>query len=406
MSEPLLVQHRLRIETLSGLHIGTGEELKAKDYAMQGQEIFVVNPEKVLALARNSLVLENAFLAFCENGRQSLMDFLQQEGIPVDQIAAYSVKATARAVRRIPVFIKTAEGKPYLPGSSLKGAVRSALFRSRVMADNAVRGAAAKAVRDDLNEIHQQQNPSLSRWRKKIGTDAERRSFFGSDEHHDLMRALQIGDSAPRQPGELRIAEVHVLSIGANDELRPAQDTRGREMLPLTPEVLPRGVEVACPLTVNLYLLRATPPVTQLDFGQRVAVVQGWLAECNRTARNLIEQEIDFFTRHPLNGRRQVAEWYKALRGQLDAIEKAVNQCLLRMSWGSGWDAKTVTDQFDAGHFDEIRRTLRLKVGQPRGSSTPLPKQDSPKSRKIAFENGQPQEPLGWVKVTVEEATN
>lgn len=402
--EAILVEKRLRIETLSALHIGTGEQLGAKNYARQGQQLFVAKPEKVLALVRLSPQVESAFLAFCEDGQQTLTDFLQQQRVSFGDITAYRVRATGQVGRLIPVFIKTPEGKSYIPGSSLKGAVRSALFRGGVISDNAIRNAAAKAARDDLNQISRQRNPSLSRWRKKIGTDVER-TFFGKDEHHDLMRCLQFGDSTALEPTELCIAEVRVLSIGASSDLRPARDPHrsDREMRPVTPEVLPKGVEVICPFTFNLYLLSSTSPVNRLGFCQKAEFIKAWLAGCNRAAQDLIEQEIEFFTRHRFEGKQQIAQWYETLGKQLQQIQRAGNQCLLHIAWGSGWDAKTITDQFDDNLFDDVRRTLRLNVGQPRGSNTLLPKKDSPKSRKVVFENGQPQEPIGWVKVTLEE---
>lgn len=234
------------------------------------------------------------------------------------------------------------------------------------------------------------------------------RTFFGKDEHHDLMRCLQFGDSSTREPTELRIAEVRVLSVNMNGDLRPARDPRrpDHEMRPVTPEVLPKGVEVTCPFTFNLYLLHSTPAVNRLGFGQKTDFVEAWLAGCNRAAQNLIEQEIEFFTRHRFEGKRQIAQWYETLREQLQQIERSGNQCLLHIAWGSGWDAKTITDQFDDTLFDDVRRTLRLNVGRPRGSNTLLPRKDSPKSRKVVFQNGQPQEPLGWVKITVEEAAD
>ncbi|MBU1207728.1 MAG: type III-A CRISPR-associated RAMP protein Csm5 [Proteobacteria bacterium] len=410
--ETIVVEKRLRIETLSALHIGTGVQLGSKEYARHRQQIFVAKPGRVLALAQRSPQMESAFLGFCEDERQTLTDFLQEQRIPLENITDYHVMATAEVARRIPIFIKTAEGKPYLPGSSLKGAVRSALFRSRIKADNAVLSAAGRVANDDLNEIRHQKNPNLSRWRKRIGSDVER-TFFGKDEHHDFMRCLQFSDSSSREPTELRIVEVRVLSLSSNGDLHPARDPRrdDRDMRPVTPEVIPKGVQVVSHFTINHYLLSDTQPANELGFRGKKEFIKVWLAECNRAAQDHIQQEIDFFKRHPLDGKRRMAQWYEALKEQLQQAEKTGNQCLLHLAWGSGWDTKTITDQFDDKLFDDVRRTLRLNVGRPHlpmkgrpaWGSILLTKDDSPKSRKVVFENGQPQEPLGWVKVSLEE---
>jgi CRISPR-associated protein Csm5 len=411
---PILIEKRLRIKTLSVVHIGTGEQLGPKDYARQKQQVFVAKPDKLLSTVRRSPELESAFLNFCEDGQQTLTEFLHQQRIRFEDVAAYSVRATGQIARLIPMFVRTLESKPYIPGSSLKGAVRSAIFRSRVMADKAVYNAAEKVIKKDLNELRRQRNPNLRRWRKTIGIHVER-TFFGEDEHHDLMRCLQFGDCTPCDPTALSIAEVQVLSVGGNGSLRHARNPRrhDRHMRPVTPEVLRKGVELFCPLTINLHLMGAMSPVRGLGFGEKTQFIKGWMAECNETALALIEQEIDFFTRHPFAGKCRMAHWYEALKKQLLQVKKTDNQCLSHISWGSGWDAKTVTDQFSDSLFHDLRHTLKLNVGRAhvvqhgrlQWGNTLLDRNDSPKSRKIVFENGQPKEPLGWVKITVEEAT-
>lgn len=417
MSEqtPILRENRLRLKTLSSLHIGTGEQLREKEYGQQGKQIFVANPKKLLALMQRSPALESAFISFCEDERQDLTDFLEKQRIPLPEIADYRITATGQVSRLIPKFIKTAERKPYIPGSSLKGAIRSALLRSQLLSDIAMNNAAGEAAREDLNVISGQKNRNLSRWRKKIGTDVER-TFFGRDEHHDLMRCLQFGDSNSCENNKLRIAEIRVLSIDQNDNLQLARDLRryDRDMRPLTPEVLPKGIVFTCPLTLNFYLMQGTAAVSRLDFGNRVEFIKAWLAACNHSAQDLIHQEIDFFTRHPFNRKYQIKQWYETLRAQWEQAEKAGNQCLLHMAWGSGWDAKTVTDLFDKDLFNDVRKMLSLNVGRPHvvregrliWGDTLLEKSDSPKSRKIVFENGHPKEPLGWVRLSLEEVTD
>lgn len=402
--DPIIIEKRLRIKTLCSLHIGTGLQLGPKEYARQGQQIFVAKPEKLLALVRRSPRLENAFLTFCEDEKQTLTDFLRQQRIDFEDIAIYKVTAIGQVARAIPVFIKNFEGKPYLPGSSLKGVVRSALIRSRILADQTLRTIVERTVKDDLDEIRRQRNPNISYWRKIIGMDVER-NFFGEDEHHDLMRCLQFGDSTTCEPQELRIAEVRALSLGSDGNLHLAREPRRpeREMRPVTPEVLPKNIEVVCRFTVNFYLLHDTPAVKILRFDKKTEFIKAWLRGCNEAAQDRIRQEIDFFTRHRFDGKQRIAKWYEALREQLEQVTKTDNQCLVNMAWGSGWDAKTVTDQFNEKIFNDVRTNLSLRVGRPSGSNTFLSKEDSPKSRKIVFENGQPKEPLGWVKLTLEE---
>jgi hypothetical protein len=47
--------------------------------------------------------------------------------------------------------------------------------------------------------------------------------------------------------------------------------------------------------------------------------------------------------------------------------------------------------------FDDVRETYGLPVGRPRRRGSGLPKDLSPKSRKIAFRRDGPPQPLGWM---------
>jgi CRISPR-associated protein Csm5 len=65
---------------------------------------------------------------------------------------------------------------------------------------------------------------------------------------------------------------------------------------------------------------------------------------------------------------------------------------VIRLGWGSGW--KHMTGDYlerDKDILEKIRMNFRLgRPGMP-----------FPKSRKIAFQNGKPIFPFGWIKLEV-----
>jgi CRISPR type III-A-associated RAMP protein Csm5 len=416
MSTAVISERKVKIELISAIHIGSGESYGPKDCVQRDQFVFIAHPDRLLAMAGQSPQKEQEFVTFCEDEHQGLREYLDRQRIPYERIAVYRVLASGKVARLIPAFIKTGGQHPYIPGSSLKGAVRSAILISQAISDGPVKARLVESVNRDLVTIKKEERPKLSRWRKTIGTNAER-TFFGEDEQHDLMRCLNFSDTVPGEPSDLRIGEIRILSVCSGGELRLARDSRNpnNPMRALTPEILPKGKPLFATLTVNHYLLDPAKEAKMLGFHHQSKIINGWVAECNKTAAQLIDKEVQFFKRHPFEGKTQMVQWYEGLSNQLKQVSQSGNECLLRIAWGGGWSPKTVTDCFDEPLHMDIRKTLDLNVGRPRipgprgnlvkGNSL-LPKADSPKSRKLLFENGQPKEPLGWLKLSLLENTN
>lgn len=82
------------------------------------------------------------------------------------------------------------------------------------------------------------------------------------------------------------------------------------------------------------------------------------------------------------------------------------NVCLLRLGWGAGYDDKTITDQLDRDTFETVRQAYArsMPVGYPgrKPSNTPLAKEFSPKSRKVALDDKGRWLPLGWLRVELQ----
>jgi CRISPR-associated protein Csm5 len=372
----LLVQ----IEVLSPVHVGTGESLGRKAFVSEGDQIHVVDERKLLAAVSSSHRLQESFVRFCENQGAWLREFLIQNRIPMREVAAYTVGLMGERPREVLPFIKTAGSPPgaYLPGSSIKGALRSALLRSVLLDDERLREAAAAQVEEAVRARRKPKFPGL----------AVEQEFFGPDQHHDLMRVVQVTDSRPVRPTRLRVAEVRTLSSTREGKLRELRFT-------LSPEVLPAGTRLRCEMAIKAYLISGEARARGLELeGERTRRLLGFARECNRAAGDLIAQEIDFLSRH---NERDLVAFYEELEGRLENLGDTA--CLLRLGWGTGFDDKAVTDVFDEQLFDDVREAYRLPVGRPGRRGPGLPKSLSPKSRKIAFRRDGPPQPLGWLQL-------
>jgi CRISPR-associated protein Csm5 len=294
---------------------------------------------------------------------RSLIDELR-----VDQkeaLAAYTLPSPERDVQTIRPHIKLAGAHPYLPGSTLKGALRTALAWC-MLTD----GVAQVDVR------------KLKRSRYWASGRLEQ-DLFGEDPNHDLLRALQIGDSAGlAAPNGLELAQVAVYSIQRGRSLGP-KGSRYRFHL----EVIPDGVDLSADGRRDNFILEPKQ-ARKLHFGSGPAYLSRLPYHANRLAEALIEQESEFYRRY---GPAGVADFYDQLQDRLDNLDRE-RTCLLQVAWGTGWTSKTVGSALSQSLMTQIRARYRLgRRGQP-----------FPKTRRLIERSSEAVMPLGWLQVTFE----
>ena len=279
------------------------------------------------------------------------------------------------AMNQIGEAIKDVYGQPYVPGSSLKGALRTVL---------AVGGASV--LKTDLGR------PGRSRRRAAQSIERE---IFGRDPNHDLLRALQVSDSTPVQGSQLELVRVNVFPTAQ-------QSSYGRSQgLDVDVEALRKGITLTATIKVDGTLFGDETPLGQLverelRFGER----QKWLTGLPHWGRTVsgrrIADEIEFLESKRDGG--TAASFYRRLAGRWDSL--AENEFLLQVGWGTGWHSKTFGRmlQQDPEAFERLVRDYRLSPqDRQRRAGQPFPK-----SRKLVRRGERPVEPLGWMKVRLE----
>ena len=132
--------YKMSLTALSPVFIGSGDELNKSMYVYNDNEIMVIDERKLI----NELLLRKGlyegFLNECSSGDLNLTDFLKKnlngyEDIDIYKykIKSYSDIKTGKKLNNINAFIKSSNGKPYIPGSSIKGAIRTAIISGEIM---------------------------------------------------------------------------------------------------------------------------------------------------------------------------------------------------------------------------------------------------------------------------------
>lgn len=369
-------RYKLTITTLTPLHIGTGQKLlRNYDYVTQNGKTFVVNDE---ALA--GALYDRNFKQRIGDSADVGLGLLypnRQEYDENDPIFRYVMKGEPKSTKsgsEIQEQIKNPWDRPYIPGSSLKGAIRTALLYVLF------------GTRDEEFKVDRLDKDARFAARKY-----ERNLLLGSNPddktapNYDLLRAIQVSDSQPVSYKNLQLINVkawqppvplnrHNKSNGPLIELEAVAD----------------NVTFESGLTLDTYLLNQ----------QRGAM--GWDDKQVRFVERF-RRVINNFTLARLENDKLDRSKYKMWQQSHQIIsDVGDNEFILQLGWGGGWSSKTLGDriQKNKDEFAKLVNTDAYKMSRYRYKTGDT----FPKSRRVRIDrDGEPVSELGWIKVRVEE---
>lgn len=372
---------RYKIETVSPAYIGDGNSYSASDSIFADTFFYAINMD---ALFRRLQTLGkiDEITADIESG-SPLSETIKGIIEPLD-VAGYTIKLSEqnrkdrKYVREVHEFIKDANQGVYLPGSEIKGAIRTAILYRLLLGEEIY-----KRLKNALINVKQRESRTIDdakrgdrRAKKKLGRALGNVSKVvenllrgeKNDAKHDLLRFIQIGDSSTYNPNNLEI--LHINSFGRR---------RGKHAYV---EALPKGVKFngSFNITKNSWVLKELGLVDRELLLSEAEVLES----CYGLSVNLIKNEIAYYKSHREN---QIADFYQQL---LD--ENTKKNPLIKIGQGQGFLSTTIA--LTVKNKDpELYEIIRLGT---RGKSYPY---EFPKTRRLVFEDGKPRYPLGWLKL-------
>lgn len=208
----LAVRHYRLVLTASGpIHVGNGERYGKKDYFSHNRGIAILDvPKFVSQLGEEDFKEYICFLQSGTGDRNGNLQCFLEDRPTVWAIAqksiAYTIDSQLSKARRgvyqyhdVLQFIKDAYGKPYVPGSSVKGMLRTALLTCMVLED-----------RSSYRNLFDSSAARNANTKKIAGRRIEQRAFrrvgLGSspnDATSDIMRFVSVSDSKPLSTADL-----------------------------------------------------------------------------------------------------------------------------------------------------------------------------------------------------------
>ncbi|MBG1271168.1 type III-A CRISPR-associated RAMP protein Csm5 [Nostoc sp. WHI] len=414
LKKPSFYQSKRIQLTSQILHIGSSvSRLNPFEYVQTDKKVYLPNQEALAkALVKQGGRFLDDYIQAIEE-RQDISRLLKQafgsewwnisvDGCQIFPKEAISQKLTSENITDLRPMIRNGMGQLFIPGSSIKGAIRTAIAyhllkhsdRYQVPSSKRV-SEIEKTLRQKLGQINQYQHKFLDDdlFMDSLFTEFDltyqERKFRGKGPNTDFLRALKITDSEPLLESKMKtktgqeipvnipvVAEV-IVSSRFPDYLAKYKASIYVEMV--------RNVQTEFTLTLDTEMLSwfkhkqgMKLPFSNLD---------ELLEICQEFTQEQWDYEHDYWEEIKNNPRasgknldfNHIREFYKPEKSPYSQ----------RLGWGSGMTGTTINLLLGDELREDIRDTCGLKA----------PGFEAPKSRRTVMNpNGEIKFVPGWVK--------
>ncbi len=376
---------RYRLRCLTPVLVGDGRSLAPIDYMIWKDHVNVLDQRRIFRLLARGPRLEN-YLAQLK--RAEKLDFASWGGFAQNfadrrirledpSSAAHWEKASSETLH-IPTFASGPQGA-YVPGSALKGALRTAVLFT------CIKDGSLERVAEQLKGERPLRRPAEELEESALGEGGASR-----------MRFVQIGDSGPAPQAAFRVYLLRVASLGV----------KGRGGKPLGWKQSPRGTadgdkpeqgtaifaEMAAPGTVfegvwrEVEHLKSPAAARALRWSEPLSR-QKVLEAANQYAGSLLAGHQRYCQ---TAGLAEVEQDVARLQGLLAEASRNADACLVCVGWGGGLLPHVAWLKTD----DPLYRDIISRTGAyAKGVYAGLP---FPKTRRIVFLKDRPAMLPGW----------
>lgn len=368
---------KVKIDIVSRIHIGSGDTLQYGSDFINFQEdndkwIGIISPRKIMSLIKDDTKALNAWIATIER-KKSIIDFMKAY-VPDAIIDDYCIRIdqtseTLKETDTLQTFIHDALGRPYIPGSSIKGAIRTAILSNIIK---------------DKTEIKNSINPS------KINARAIEQKLLGENPNKDIFRFLKIGDAIF---GDYYENIVRLYSINEREKNSFWDTTKGQMVETLMPKD-----SSTCDMKLDLNAYKNAKECVQ-TLPECMTSLKDIFSTINQHSETLLNQEIKYWQDQvDKPNADNVDKYIKGLETIMNQIQQCKKEskstCILRLGAGSGW--RFITGAW-AENLENFNEDI---VPAARPHNQRYTDYSFPKSRRVDKNC----KPLGFIRMTLLES--
>lgn len=366
----------IKIETLTPVHIGSGRMLiKNNDFCVTKDSedydvVAVTDPNKVLSLIGIEHI--DNWVRAIERGNpiNEIINTYAPKGTKVEDYARIiDYFGGERVTETLKEFIHDGLGRPYIPGSSIKGAIRTAVMATE----------ADKKDKTELDIIVK----SLKE--KKLSDD-----IFGEDtnnEKRDVFRFLIISDATF---GELNTIAFNMVNI--NERTKQSYwDTSKPQLI----EALAKEDETTFNIKLDLERYEKSKGHVH-EMPECMRSLPDLFKTINSHTAKLLRSEIEYWEKRKNDDDSDKVEDYisncRKILNETTICEQNGKSCILRLGHGCGW-------RFITGAWSERSDEFYYVKEKARPNNNKYQDYDFPKSRRVSKDC----DLLGFVRLTMKD---
>ena len=407
-------KNNITLEVISPIHIGGASENHfgiGMDVFWQNGVLYRVDLKDLAPFFDDRTT---SMIATARSGKE-IQRALLSKGLNIKQVAKEAWDCPYQPEQdEVKALIRDGFGKRLIPGSSIKGALRSHLFRSMANSDaNSLNGLKQTVKRaDDGRRV---KRPVSEFEKRLLETDIEVNTR--KKEYLQLLRFLQVSDFS------FDTSEIHPVKIynlkrdrgewyGAWKDRNSQRNSENNNEWMFSPrgfvthyEVIAKHQQSSGRIVFN------EPPndggykssyqAFMSKFGQNFPgdkmMVYDLFSMVNQNTLDFIEQELEYFDEYVDNEYvidNQITPFYERLKEQVAHLK---NACILRVGGGSSFHSITGNWLYK-DHIESVEHPLRIFMGGKIKNLT--------KSRKLTFQPTGDElpnfQPMGFIKLSIQ----
>lgn len=218
------------LKTRGPVYIGSGSSLSKKEYIYMERARKIVVPNlKKMYMDLRKMHKEHSYEQYMlEESRIGLYDWIRNEGIDlayIDKWQDYTLNCEDSFIdkRKLEVmtFIKDAYGKPYVPGSSLKGMLRTVILAEDLVNNESKYNKVRREVEESSRQYSKNKKSYLSRETRNL--EVECYNLLDRDEKrnnavNDIMSGIKVSDSEPLDTNDIILCQKIERHIDGRDK--------------------------------------------------------------------------------------------------------------------------------------------------------------------------------------------
>lgn len=366
----------IKIEILSPVHIGSGNMLQNNtDFVTTNDGvnsyIRIVDDRKILELIG---VEHLSDWLLCIERKDNTKELVKRYA-PNSKVVDYSKRRLidySTGVNNndtLKECIHNGLGFPYIPGSSIKGSIRTAIL-----------AAISSKIENKEDKIKTGRTDRSGN--SLLSADKIEKELFGSDPNSDIFRFIHVGDAYFEKDTEIALRVVNI-NIRKGNSL---EDSSKPQLI----EALNNGVSSTFQMKIaNEYYnwVKANFPKSG-NLPSEINSLPYLFMLINSHTQKLVKSELEFWSDINKSGAEDYVENIKRILTEIESCEKG-KECVLRIGHASGW-------RFITGAWsEELNNFKNVVIPASRPKNFNYSEYDFPKSRRIDEES----DVLGFVKL-------